>query len=428
MISRQTKIQLIVFALITMVGVSFVGARYARLDRLFYDDSYQVVAHFRDSGGIFQGAEVAYRGVTVGQVKQMRLTHQGVDVVLDIAKSSAPIPAHTQAIVSDRSAVGEQYVELQPQTDRGPFLGNGSQIPSGETSTPIASSKLLLDLDNTVNSVNKQSLRTVVTELGTGFKGTGRDLGRIIDTSDSFIKTANDNFDVTTALLQNGNTVLNTQLAKESDIKSFSRDLSLVSDTLVNSDADLRRVIESGSATANQLRTFLQHNKVDLSELINNLVTTGQITQKHINGTEMVLVVYPYVVAGGYTVVAKDPNTGLYDAHFGMILNQNPAVCHNGYQSTKQRSPFNRGNRPMNTMAHCAEPQSQTSARGAQWAPRRAGAAYRAPVIGAYDSKSGQVRWTDKNPSGDVTYTGGASRVFGEQSWKWLLLQPLSRS
>ena len=51
MITRRTKVQLLVFALITLLGVSFVGARYARLDRLVVDQSYTVVAHFADSGG-----------------------------------------------------------------------------------------------------------------------------------------------------------------------------------------------------------------------------------------------------------------------------------------------------------------------------------------------------------------------------------------
>ena len=53
MITRRTKIQLMIFVLITLVGVTFVGARYAKLDRLIYDDTYTVVAHFPDSGGIF---------------------------------------------------------------------------------------------------------------------------------------------------------------------------------------------------------------------------------------------------------------------------------------------------------------------------------------------------------------------------------------
>ena len=48
MITRRTKIQLLIFVLITLLGVSYVGARYARLDRLVVDDTYTVVAHFPD--------------------------------------------------------------------------------------------------------------------------------------------------------------------------------------------------------------------------------------------------------------------------------------------------------------------------------------------------------------------------------------------
>ena len=105
-------------------------------------------------------------------------------------------------------------------------------------------------------------------------------------------------------------------------------------------------MIENGSATANQLRSFLEENKVDLGQLINNLVTTGEVTGRHLDGTELILVVYPYVVAGGYTVVAKDSGTGPYDAHFGLILQQNPLVCEKGYlPPSKRRDPnTNRGN------------------------------------------------------------------------------------
>jgi phospholipid/cholesterol/gamma-HCH transport system substrate-binding protein len=426
MITHRTKVQLMIFALITMLGVSFVGARYARLDRLIFDDSYQVVAHFAESGGIFAGAEVSYRGVTVGQVGEMVLTEEGVDVLLEIDNDFGDIPSETKAVVANRSAVGEQFVDLQPETKEGPFLEEGTEIPVAMTETPISTTKFLVDIDTTVNSVNKQSLTTVVAEMGKAFRGTGENLGQIIDTSNSFIKTANDNFEVTTSLLEDGNKVLTTQLDKASAIQSFARDLSLFSDTLASSDKDLRRVINNGSATANQLRTFLEENDVDLGELINNLVTTGEVTGKHIAGTEMILLAYPYVVAGGFTVVGKDPKSGLYDAHFGLILQQNPHVCKEGYGGTDRRSPHNRGNRPMNVNARCSEPQATTNARGAQHTPRRAGPAYRAPVIGAYDAETGTVTYTDRSPSDSVSYTGGAVQMFGQESWKWLLLGPLS--
>ena len=425
MISRKTKIQLMVFVLITMVGVSYVGARYARLDRLFFDDSYRVVAHFAESGGIFTGAEVSYRGITVGRVSEMEVTDEGVDVILDVDNDSAPIPADATALVANRSAVGEQFVDLLPQSNGGPYLEDDSEIALEDTETPIATTKFLVDLDKMVNSVNKQSMRTVVSEMGLAFNGTGENLGQIIDTSNSFIETANANFDMTTSLIKQSKTVLNTQIDSSSAIKSFSRDLALLSDTLVASDGDLRTVINNGSATANQLRRFLEDNKVNLAALINNLITTGEITVARLDGIEQVLVVYPYVVEGGYTVVSKDPQTGLYNAHFGMILTTDPHVCSEGYESTKERKPQDRRDLPMNERAKCTEPQAQSNARGGQHAPR-AGTAYRSPVVAAYDPETGSLDYTDKSPSDSISYTGGASRVFGEESWKWLLLQPLA--
>jgi phospholipid/cholesterol/gamma-HCH transport system substrate-binding protein len=318
MISRRTKVQLVIFAVITLLGVSFVGARYAQLNRLFYSTSYTVVAHFKDSGGMYAGGMVSYRGVRVGQVGKLVLTDNGVDAYLDIDKGwDGKIPSDALAVVGNRSAVGEQYVDLQPETNDGPFLHDGSQIPTADTRTPLPTQKLLGDISHTVESVNRGSLRTTVHELGTAFSGTGLDLQRIIDTGTSFIDTANRNFDVTTALIRDGNTVLRGQVASSDAIRSFAKDLRLFSGTLAGHDKDLRRVIDNGSVTATELRKFLQDNKVHLASLINNLVTTGDIVVKHLPGIRQILVVYPYVIEGGFTVVSKSPETGLYDAPTG---------------------------------------------------------------------------------------------------------------
>ena len=88
--------------------------------------------------------------------------------------------------------------------------------------------------------------------------------------------------------------------------------------------------------------------------------------------------IYPYVVEGGFTVVSKSPDTGLYDAHFGMILTDNPTVCHAGYEGTDtpaaagRQQPADERGRPL----HRAR-RRESNARGAQNAPRAPGAAYR---------------------------------------------------
>ncbi|MDP3967101.1 MAG: MlaD family protein [Nocardioides sp.] len=423
MITRRTKVQLLVFVLITVIGVTFVGGRYAKLDRLFYDTTYNVAAQFEGPGGIFTQAGVTYRGVTVGRVGELRATEDGVAVILEIDKDAPPIPADTRAIVANKSAVGEQYVDLQPETDEGPFLEDGSEIPQSMTAIPISTTTLLTNLSEMVRSVDNRDLSTVLNELGDAFDGTGQSLAQIIDTGNAFIREADNKFEVTTALIRDSNTVLGTQIDSASAIRSFTRDLALFSDTLVASDADLRTVIESGQATSRELRTFLEQNGVDLGELINNLVTTGEITRARIPGLRQLLLLYPYVIAGGYTVVGKDPDTGLYNAHFGMILTTEPHVCKEGYD-TKIRTPQDLRDIPMNESARCEEPQAKSNARGAQHSP--GAGANRAPVVAAYDGTTGELQFTDKDPSGTVTYNGGARAAFGDDSWKWLLLGPLS--
>lgn len=172
------------------------------------------------------------------------------------------------------------------------------------------------------------------------------------------------------------------------------------------------------------LRGFIEDNRVDLADLLNNLVTTGEIVVKNLAGIQQVLVIYPYIVEGGFSVVSKDKDTGLYDAHFGLIITTK-AICTKGYEGTVKRSPSDGSNAPMNEDARCKEPPSVTNARGAQNLPRAA-ADYDAPVVASYDQETGELTWGD---AVDPTLSSPgtvAPRSLGKESWKWLYLQPMT--
>jgi phospholipid/cholesterol/gamma-HCH transport system substrate-binding protein len=261
-----------------------------------------------------------------------------------------------------------------------------------------------------------------VSEFGSAFKDSGPSIGQIIDTTSSFIDAAQANFDTTTALIRDARVVLQTQVDKGSAIRSFSKNLALFTDTVAANDKYLRTLIDNGSATANELRTFLEQNKVNLGSLINNLVTTNQVVVQHLKGIRQILVIYPYIVAGGFTVAAKNAD-GHYDARFGLVLQQDSPVCHQGYNPKDRRSAQDRNDLPMDTSAGCTDPGSNF--RGAEKAPRgRAGADYRSPVA-TYDQKTGKVVWGDQpGAPAHVAYDGGAAQIFGKDSWKWMLFQP----
>ncbi len=250
MISRLTKIQLVIFAIVTVLGGAFVGGRYAQIDRLVVDRSFPVSAQFKDSGGIFAGAQVTYRGIPVGKVGKLSFKDDGVQATLDIENDAPKIPADVLAVVANKSAIGEQFVDLQPRTNSAPYLRKGSSIALKDTRIPIDTTTLLVDINNLVSSVNTDSLRTVVDELGQAFEGTGQDLSTILDTSSEFIQAADDNIDVTRSLIHDSSSVLQTQIDKQGELGTFSKNLALLSDSLVEADPDLRRLFDKGSESA----------------------------------------------------------------------------------------------------------------------------------------------------------------------------------
>lgn len=365
MSTRRTKIQMVVFLLIAVIGVTYAGARYAGLDRYFGNTGYVVRVQLADSGGVFTNAEVSYRGVTVGRVKALNLVGPGVEAVLTMDSSAPKIPANTKAVVANRSAVGEQYVDLEPANDQPPYLVDGSIIPQERTTLPPKADEVLSNLDTLVRSVPADSLRTVVDELDKAFVGTGPDLQRLLDSSRSLTAAATQNLPQTKDLLSNGRTVLATQQQDSSLITSFSASLNLIAQQLKKSDPDLRSLITVTPAAALPVDDILRTSGQNLSVLLANLFTTTAITSSRRAGIEELLVAYPVITA--FTPGLSPDGTG----HLGLILNFfNPFPCTKGYESTRERPANEVAPAPANDKAYCAEPpNSPIAVRGSQNVP-----------------------------------------------------------
>jgi phospholipid/cholesterol/gamma-HCH transport system substrate-binding protein len=423
-ITRTVKAQLLAFATVTAVGVSYVGAEYTGLADDLLGRGYTVTADFAESGGIFPGAEVTYRGVPVGRVGDLRLNGSGVSVPLEIEDGAPRIPADTLAVVADRSAVGEQYVDLQPRRSDGPYLMDGSPIPRSRTRVPLPVTDLVLSLDRLVNSVGKDDLRTTVDELGKAFSGTGPRLGRLVDSGNELVESATDSLPQTVSLIEDSRKVLKTQADEGSAIKSFSRDLAALSARLKSSDGDLRRLIGNAEPAAQQVDSLLKSTRLDLPVLLANLISGGQVTVARLPGVEQALVTFPVVVAGSYTVVPGDGTT-----HFGLVVNvDDPPACTQGY-GTRRRDPADTSTRPANTGARCTAPRgSKTSVRGAQNAPGASsgpGSANQSAYVTPYDPESGTATGPD-GTSVEIGSTGGEQTTFGKESWQWLLVGPMA--
>ena len=420
MISRAVKIQLIIFAFVTVLGGAFVGGRYAHLDRLFVDRSFPVTAEFADSGGIFAGAQVTYRGIAVGKVGRLTFTEEGVNARLDIEDDAPRIPQDVVAVVANKSAIGEQFVDLRPRSSSSPYLGSGSVISQANTRIPLSTTDLLINIDKLVSSVDTEALKTLVDELGMAFDGTGRDLTRIIDTSTAFIETADDNFDVTRALIRGSSTVLQTQVDKEGELRTFSKNLALLSDTLVDSDPDIRRLFDEGSSSARLIDDVVAENRKGLQSIFKDLrIATRPVDRLNL-GIEVISVLYPYLAEGGFSVIAPSKSDeGEFDATFGLVVtpNEPPGNSHSVCKAQNAKSA-----------------QAETDAGKAAGLPKEDDEYRdrRVPEdlsdiefnVGADCKNYSKVARNPEKTDLSALDRAGVASAPGKDSWKWLLLGP----
>lgn len=490
-LKRGVKIQLIAFLIITVLGVSVVAVRYVGLGRGLLGQEYTAYVDLTDSGGVFTNAEVTYRGVPVGRVGPIELTDTGIRVKLKL-KSSPKIPYEgTTAVVANRSAVGEQYIDLQPSKPvgqggkvAGPYLSDGgrySTIKRENTKLPVSTAELLRNVDRLVSSVNPKHLGTIVDELELAFSGSAADLQKILDDSDRLLKTAEESYPATAELLDNSAVVLNTQRNQAGHILNFARNLNELTGQIRRDDPALRDTLDATAPVAREAGRLIDDLAPTLPVLLANLTTTGQIMTSRISGLRSLLILYPIAVAGSFTVTPGDGTQ-----HLGLVLNlDKPAVCTKGYEKVKKRWPQFTGKTPTPLDIGCKEPKnSEKVVRGARNLPTDAigptpkvppgatdGAGF--PAGGAYggtpqsgsDNRSGKkpqaagspaapadpgassiyvpistnsVQLAGYDPSTGAVYgpdgkkyimghTGGQERLLGDASWKMLLLGPLSR-
>ncbi|HEX6872749.1 MAG TPA: MlaD family protein [Micromonosporaceae bacterium] len=418
------RLQVLVFLLVSLLGMGYVGLRYVGLaDRL--GGTYTVNLDLATTGGIFTNAPVTVRGVPVGRVAAVNLHDDGVLVQLRIDRQ-IQVPADLTAVVTHRSAVGEQYVDLRPNRDTAPFLRDGDTIARDRTGIPLPVETLLAGLDALVRSVGADDLRVVLDELGQAMAGNESALRRLLAANSALLATAEQHLPEILALIRESRTVLATQQESASAIRRWAASLAELAASVRAADPDLRRLLTEGPPAAAELTRLLRDLEPAVGTLLGNLVTVNDIAVRRLAGIEQILVVYPLAVAGGFTVVPGDGT-----AHLGLVLNvSDPAACNYAASATQDCTP--------------AERARGSGVRGAANAPRAGGGqappagqpgqgpvGQRAeqypslPLVAGFDPATGLVIGPDGQP---ILFggTGGQYRLAGDQSWKQLLLAGLS--
>jgi phospholipid/cholesterol/gamma-HCH transport system substrate-binding protein len=348
--SFRLRLQITAFLVIAALGITYVAATYVGVPRLVGLAGYHVTVELPRAGGLFQNAEVTYRGVPVGRVEEMTASPDGVRAEVVIT-SETEIPRELDVLVRTRSAIGEQYLDLRPSGADGPPLADGDRLTVAEERLPIPLESLMGNLVAFNESVPTRDLRRVVNELYAATQGTGDDLRVLLEASSGLVEDASDGFAATSSLIDTGEAVLQTQVENSEYIRSFSTDLRLIAETLAASDRSIEDLISHAPGAARQIGRLVTDTGAPLAGLMGDLLMlNGVLASRRVELADLL----------GRAPLAIDAySSALQDGliRMGLVTNlTDPVPCTSGYGSTPRHAGLEMLKAELRTDVRCQSP------------------------------------------------------------------------
>lgn len=383
MLTRLVRIQLGIFAVVTVLAVGAIAILYLHLPSRLGIGTYKVTADFIGGGGIYKSANVTYRGVTVGRVEDVRLSDHGVDAQMRL-NSATKIPGNVTATVKSMSAIGEQYIDLVPPTGDAAVgkLRNGERIGQDRTAIGQDIAGLLDQAQSLVNSVSNSRLRDLLRNTFDGFNGSGQELARMIASSRQLVDEANANFEATAGLIDQFEPFLDAQIRSGDDIKKLTRSLATVTTEVRNADPQLREVLQTLPSVADEANTTFGGIRASFPTLAASIANFGRVGVIYRKSIEQALVVFPALMAALITVAGGAPIEEGAKLDFKIDMHDPPPCVVGFLPFTEMRTPADETVRELPKNMYCKAAQNDSAAvRGARNYPCMEYPGKRAPTI-----------------------------------------------
>ncbi|MGV0745917.1 MCE family protein [Mycolicibacterium sp. XJ870] len=381
MLTRFVRTQLILFTIASIVGVAVMLFAYMQVPTLLGVGRINVKLQLPATGGLYQFSNVTYRGSQIGKVTSVELTEQGAEATLSLDRSPG-VPADLEAQVRSMSAVGEQYVELLPRTEKGPYLENGSVIEMGNTTIPQQVGPMLDQVSALVDTIPKDKLSQLLDESYNAFNGTGYDFGSLLDSASTITTDANAVSDQTRALIDDSGPFLDAQAQTTDSIRTWAASLAGITGQVAENDPEVRTLLQNGPGFAQETSRLLEQIKPTLPVLLANLTTFGQIGVTYNASLEQLLVLLPPYVSQIQTYAPTNNPTGLPNGEFSLGLGDPPACTVGFLPPSSWRSPADTTVIDTPDNLYCKLPQdSPIAVRGARNYPCMGHPGKRAPTV-----------------------------------------------
>ncbi|OMB79800.1 MlaD family protein [Mycolicibacterium conceptionense] len=240
-----------------------------------FASQYQLTVQLPESAGLLPNQDVTLRGVPVGRVQQLDITPAGVNAVVNV-KSTVQIPQSSAVRVSGLSPAGEQYIDFVPESDRGPFLADGSVVALGTATVPVSLADLLANADGALAQTDPAKLELIRRELSLTDAGPQK-LADIIDGGTFLLSTLDSVLPETSSLLRSSRSVFTLLADKNAGIDVASDNLSESFTGINKMREGYRRLTNQAPGTLKTVDNLFIDNSDTMVQLLGNLTTTSRL-------------------------------------------------------------------------------------------------------------------------------------------------------
>ncbi|MCW3039787.1 MAG: hypothetical protein JWM31_1692, partial [Solirubrobacterales bacterium] len=252
----------VVLVLVVVVVVVALG-RGGSNDDAGRTGAYRVRAVFDNASFVIAGEDVKVAGVIAGKIGGVELDARNKAVVIiDITDPAfQDFRQDATCRIGLQSLIGEQYVDCTPTQVRGEGVvpapplttiasgpGKGQRLlPLGRTSSPVGPDLLA----NIMRVPERERLRLIVGELGTGLTGNGAELRGAIERANPTLQQANRLVEILAtqnqtidALVQQSDAALEPLAERRGDLAGFTSASARVGAAAAERGDDLERDLE----------------------------------------------------------------------------------------------------------------------------------------------------------------------------------------
>src|SRR5215212_2925888 len=213
------------FALVLFLWLAFGGPIPLK------PKGYRLSASFAEASQLAKEADVRISGVPVGRVKEIEPDGRTgrTLVTMELDAKYVPLPSDSQALLRQKTLLGETYVELTPGSARARKIPEGGRLAVGNVSKSVQLDEILRTFDPATREAFQEWMETQAQAI----QGHGRDVNDALGNLGPFAEDTAELVDI-----------LNRQ---EPAVRRLISNAGVVFEALTERDGQLRDLIENSN-------------------------------------------------------------------------------------------------------------------------------------------------------------------------------------